>query len=146
MEIDFNEIKDFKGPFEEIGFTDPQELPPCKLFFLGKMDQTEKISYSLFARKLRESEEMYSETFKSIVLSKAPVDDELIVMQKIQALAEASDNWYFFLEQHTRERFSVFHKKGVMFLPGFFIVSIDIINQSTDLGFCEEKEEEVFIV
>lgn len=147
MDINLDEINNFSGNYEEINLTDPIELPLCKIIILGKMDKVEKISYSLYAKKLLESEKMYYEIFGNKILSKKPEGAKAIAMQKIQALAEDSENWYLFLIQYTRVRFSVMPENGIIFLPGFFIACVETIIEEfeSESDYYTEKKE-VFIV
>ena len=147
MEINLDEIKNFSGNYEEINLTDPIELPLCKLIVLGKMNKVEKISYSLFAKKLLESEKMYYEIFGDKILSKKPEGAKAIAMQKIQALAEDSENWYLFLTQYTRIRFSIMPEDGIIFLPGFFILCVKaIVEEFEPESDYYTEEKEIFIV
>lgn len=147
MVINLDEINNFSGDYEEINFTDPIELPLCRLIVLGKMNRIEKISYSLYAKKLLESEKMYYEIFGNKILSKKPEGDKAIAMQKIQILAEDSENWYLFLNQYTRIRFSIMPENGIIFLPDFFILCVKSIDKEfeSDYDYLTEKKE-VFIV
>ncbi len=158
MEINLDEIRNFKGTLEEIPDTKPLELGVYNLIFLGEMSMLEKIVYSLYVRNFRESEKICKKIFRDVqyleqeefedltlTMEKDGSFEERLAIQKIQKLSNLSDSWYFFLEDQIRLRFNVHPYRSLLYLPGYFITSFLTNKEICGSPYLFEKKEDYLV-
>lgn len=153
MEINLDDIRTFKGPYEEIPDIDPIGLQVYNLIFLGEMNLVEKISYTLYVRCTKEAEKIYESLSGGQEMDEVVNLDEKLFeiftrgnkkekheINRIIAALQKADSWYSFFSSQVRQRFCIPSHRGLFYLPGFLILSFSSTKEREDDIFSDHKE------
>ncbi len=153
MEINLDDIRTFKGPYEEIPDIDPIGLQVYNLIFLGEMNLVEKISYTLYVRCTKEAEEIYKSLSGGQEMDEvANLDEKLFEIftrgnkkekretDRIATALEKADSWYSFFSSQVRQRFFLPPHRGLFYLPGYLILSFSSTREQGIDIFSNRKE------
>lgn len=144
-----NKIRRFKGPLEEIDSSLFSEMDIYDPLFLGEMSHVEKIIYSIFLRKVNETDDLYNKEFGHLdddieanlmeVVASGTLEEKLAVDKILRTNNEALD-WELFLNESIRARFEIEMNRNLLFIPGHFIMSFSLYRETGFPFFLREKE------